>query len=102
MGEKGERILDVIYDEVDGRLNPDGEECWYCGGEGETYDCIDGCCLDAERGCPDCARRCLECFLYAGRRHRQARGPFLLFKPEAYPMTSEGREQMDAKEIVGC
>jgi hypothetical protein len=73
MGEKGERILDVIYDEVDGRLNPDGEECWYCGGEGETYDCIDGCCLDAERGCPDCARRCLECFLYAGRRARAIR-----------------------------
>lgn len=41
------------------------EECWHCGGEGFTYDCIDGCCEDAEDGCELCARRCVECALRA-------------------------------------
>lgn len=71
--DRGEIVLDLIYDEVDRRLNPDMEECWHCGGEGETYDCIDGCCDDAESGCPDCARSCLECRLYAGRRAKAIR-----------------------------
>jgi hypothetical protein len=70
---RGEVLLDLIYDEVDQRLNPGGEECWYCGGEGATYDCIDDCCVDAESGCPDCERPCLECKLYAGRRARAVR-----------------------------
>lgn len=75
MGEidRGDVLLDAIYDEVDQRLNPDNEECWHCGGEGETYDCFDGCCIDAELGCPDCARPCLECRLYAGRRAKAIR-----------------------------
>ena len=70
---RGEVLLDLIYDEVDQRLNPDGEECSHCGGEGATYDCIDGCCVDAESGCSDCERPCLECKLYAGRRARAVR-----------------------------
>lgn len=75
MGEidRGSVLVDAIYDEVDQRLNPNNEECWHCGGEGETYDCIDGCCIDAESGCPDCARPCLECRLYAGRRAKAIR-----------------------------
>ena len=75
MGEqdRGEILLGFIYDDIDNRLNPDREECWYCGGEGETYDCIDGCCDDPESGCVDCARRCLECRLYAGRRAKAIR-----------------------------
>lgn len=39
----------------------DEEECWHCGGEGWTYDCIDGCCEDAEEGCELCAQQCVEC-----------------------------------------
>lgn len=71
--ERGERILEAIYDEVDNRLNPDREECWHCGGEGETHDCIDGCCLDAESGCPDCSRPCPECRINAGIRAKAIR-----------------------------
>jgi hypothetical protein len=58
-------LLDAIYDEVHHRLNPGDEECWHCGGEGYTYDCIDGCCEDAESGCEDCASRCAECAIHA-------------------------------------
>jgi hypothetical protein len=70
---RGEVLLGLIFDEVDQRLNPDGEECWHCGGEGATYDCIDNCCVDPESGCGDCERPCLECKLYAGRRARAIR-----------------------------
>jgi hypothetical protein len=70
---RGEKILDYIYDDVDQRLNPNGDECWYCGGEGATYDCIDGYCVDAESGCADCERPCIECKLYAGQRSRAVR-----------------------------
>ena len=70
---RGERILDYIYDDVDRLLNPDGEECWHCGGEGATFECIDGCCVDAEYGCADCERPCLECKLYTGRRAKAVR-----------------------------
>lgn len=59
--ERGRVLLDVIYDEVDQRLNWNPEECWHCGGEGYTFDCFDGCCLEADIGCEDCARRCPEC-----------------------------------------
>jgi hypothetical protein len=69
----GELLLSAIYDEVDQRLNPSGEDCWHCGGEGETYDCIDGCCEDAESGCPDCARPCPECRINAGLRAKAIR-----------------------------
>jgi len=37
------------------------DECGNCGGEGFTYDCIDGCCLNAEDGCELCAHRCDWC-----------------------------------------
>lgn len=73
MQPRGQLMLDAIEDEVDRRLNPDGEECWYCGGEGETYDCIDGCCEDAESGCPDCARPCIECLTFKRDRLKAVR-----------------------------
>lgn len=71
--ERGERLLDLIYDEVDQKLNPTGEDCWFCSGEGETYDCIDGCCVDAEYGCAECASPCPECRVYAGQRAKAIR-----------------------------
>lgn len=71
--DRAEIILDVIYDEVRFKLNPNDDECWNCGGEGETYDCIDGCCLDAESGCPDCSRPCVECRIHAANVKRAVR-----------------------------
>lgn len=59
--DRGQRMLDAIYDDVDHALNPDGDACWHCGGDGYTHDCIDGFCEDSEIGCEDCARRCPEC-----------------------------------------
>lgn len=60
---RGEALLDAIYDDIDHDLNPNGDECWHCGGDGYVHDCIDGFCLDAEIGCDDCARRCPECLI---------------------------------------
>jgi hypothetical protein len=57
----GERALDMIWDDVRSRLNPDGEECPTCGGDGVVFDCFDGFCLDAEVGCEDCTQVCAEC-----------------------------------------
>lgn len=71
--EKGERLLDWIIDDIDRRLNPDGEDCPECGGEGGTYDCIDGCCLNAEEGCPDCFTPCIGCREYERDRRRAIR-----------------------------
>lgn len=70
---KAERWLDAIYDQVRNELNPHDEECWHCGGEGETYDCIDGCCVNAEDGCPDCARPCLECRIHEAKFQKAVR-----------------------------
>lgn len=70
---RGEVILDMIYDDVDQRLNPDREECWHCGGDGETWNCIDDCCIDADIGCELCRTPCIECRIYAGRRARAIR-----------------------------
>lgn len=70
---RDEMILDHIYMEVDARLNPSGEECWYCGGEGYTHDCIDGCCECADEGCEDCSRPCAECRIYASERAKAIR-----------------------------
>lgn len=64
--ERGERLLEFVIDEVHQRLNPNGDECSFCGGEGFTYDCIDGCCVDAESGCEQCAQRCVECRIFSG------------------------------------
>lgn len=64
--DRGERLLEAIYEEVEQKLGLTGDDCWHCGGEGYTYDCIDGCCEDAESGCPQCERRCPEC---AEREH---------------------------------
>ncbi len=71
--DRGEVLLGLIYDEVDQRLNPNNDECWYCGGEGATYDCIDGCCIDAESGCPDCYRPCIECRINKAMRAKAVR-----------------------------
>lgn len=38
-----------------------GDECGNCGGEGFTYNCIDGCCVDVEEGCDLCPSRCDWC-----------------------------------------
>lgn len=70
---RGEIILDAIEDEVLQRMNPSGEECWNCGGQGETYDCFDGCCEDAESGCAGCARPCIECRLFERDRLKAIR-----------------------------
>lgn len=59
---RGERILEAIEEEVMQRLNPSGEDCPECGGEGYTYDCFEEfACIDPESGCEDCARRCRWC-----------------------------------------
>lgn len=59
--DRGQRMLDAIYDDVDQHLNPNGDECWHCGGDGFIHDCIDGFCYDSEIGCEDCTRKCPEC-----------------------------------------
>lgn len=64
---RGERILEAIEDDVAMRLNPNGEECWHCGGEGYTHDCFDGFCEYAEEGCEDCSRPCRECVIFKGQ-----------------------------------
>lgn len=59
---RGERILEAIEEEVMQRLNPSGEDCPECGGDGYTYDCFgEFACIDPESGCQDCARRCRWC-----------------------------------------
>ena len=35
--------------------------CFQCLGDGELFDCIDGCCMDADLGCDDCAFTCDLC-----------------------------------------
>lgn len=60
-------LLAAIYDEVHQRLNPSGDDCWSCGGEGTFHDCVDGCCEDSEIGCDLCTHECTECVIYAGR-----------------------------------
>jgi hypothetical protein len=61
---RGQLILDAIEDEVHQRLNPSGDDCWYCGGDGYTFDCIDGCCEAADVGCEECTRDCIECRIF--------------------------------------
>jgi hypothetical protein len=60
-------MLEAIEDDVVMRLNPSGEECSHCGGEGYTHDCFDGFCEAAEEGCEDCARPCPECVIFKGQ-----------------------------------
>jgi hypothetical protein len=66
-------LLTAIYDEVNQRLNPSGDDCWNCAGEGTFHDCIDDCCEDSEIGCDDCTHECTECVIFAGRVHRAVR-----------------------------
>jgi hypothetical protein len=70
---RSEILLDFIYDEIDQRMNPDGDECPTCGGAGEIYDCFDGCCVDAESGYAECARPCIECIRYRHARLKAIR-----------------------------
>lgn len=58
---RGERILEAIHEDISHKLNPSGDDCWHCGGEGYTHDCIDGCCENAAEGCAECEQRCPEC-----------------------------------------
>jgi hypothetical protein len=71
--DRGAILLEAICDDVDRSLNPDGDECWHCGGDGATYDCIDGCCVDPESGCSLCARPCLECKIHNANRAKAVR-----------------------------
>nr|RAW03981.1 hypothetical protein DBT41_10090 [Aerococcus urinae] len=71
--DRGEMLLNAIYEDVDQRLNPNGEECWHCGGEGETFDCFDGFCRDADFGCPDCTTACPECRINSAERAKAIR-----------------------------
>lgn len=71
--DRGEALLDAIYDEVDYHLNPNNDVCWNCGGDGVLYDCIDGSCFDAESGCELCSRPCPECHIYAAKRAKAVR-----------------------------
>lgn len=71
--DRGQRLLYAIYDDVDHALNPDGDECWHCGGTGATYDCIDGCCENAAEGCAICERRCPECMIHEKNRAKAVR-----------------------------
>lgn len=66
-GKRAEQLLAFIYDEVIQRLNPNGDDCWNCGGEETVHDCIDGCCEDSEIGCDDCTHECTECAIFKGR-----------------------------------
>ncbi len=72
--DRGQILLDAIYDEVDRRLNPTGDECWHCGGEGWFSDCFEEfACIDPEGGCDDCTRRCPECAHYEAARAKAVR-----------------------------
>lgn len=71
--ERGEILLDAITDDVMHRLNPSGEDCWHCGGEGYVHDCFDGFCEHAEDGCEDCSRRCPECVIHKGQVSKAVR-----------------------------
>lgn len=73
MRERGEMMLAAIYDDVDRALNPEGDECWHCGGEGYVHDCIDGFCNDSEVGCEDCTQRCPECVIHDRARAKAVR-----------------------------
>lgn len=69
---RGELILDAIEDEVMMRLNPGGDECPHCGGEGF----IDGECTCGDDTCC-CAwptpPECTECQRFKARFRREVR-----------------------------
>lgn len=57
------RVNDEAQAELDamGYYDEPEEECWDCGGDGYVFDCLDGCCADADAGCDLCTRRCEVC-----------------------------------------
>lgn len=71
--DRGEVLLEIIHEDVSRRMNPNDEECFHCGGEGYTFDCFDGFCEDAEIGCEQCARPCVECKLHEAKIKRAVR-----------------------------
>lgn len=71
--DRGEVLLGLIYEEVDRQLNPNNDDCWHCGGEGVVFDCFDGFCVDADSGCDQCTRSCIECKIFAGQRAKAIR-----------------------------
>ena len=71
--DRGDIILRAICEDVNCRLNPDGDDCPECNGDGGTYDCIDGMCADAEDGCPDCYTPCTECCIFEQDKRRAIR-----------------------------
>jgi hypothetical protein len=72
--DRGKVLLDAIYDEVDRRMNPNGDECWNCGGDGYIADCHEEwACIDPESGCEDCLRRCPECAIFKHNRLKAIR-----------------------------
>lgn len=70
---RGELLLGFIRDQVAQDLNPNDEECPFCGGEGATFDCFDGCCASADSGCQDCTRPCPECRMHEANITRAVR-----------------------------
>lgn len=71
---RGQVLLEAIEEEVIQRLNPSGEDCPECGGEGYTYDCFqEFACIDPESGCPDCVRSCLWCAELKRNRRKAVR-----------------------------
>lgn len=46
---------------IDDQIFSNDEDCGQCDGSGYTYDCIDGCCVNAEDGCHLCEQRCDFC-----------------------------------------
>lgn len=73
MTEQAEQWLEHLYEAARAELNPGDDDCPHCGGEGETHDCIDGCCEDAEYGCDLCTRACGECVRYHASVERWVR-----------------------------
>lgn len=70
----GGAAYDFLVDQVDHELNPSGEECWNCGGDGYIADCHEEwACIDPESGCEDCMRRCPECAAFKHSRLKKIR-----------------------------
>jgi len=73
MSTRGQMLLDAIEEDVSQSLNPSGEDCWNCGGDGYVHDCIDGFCECAEYGCEDCTSLCPECVIFRGKYAKAVR-----------------------------
>lgn len=61
VNDEAQADLDSYGDYDDDYDDYDDEDCWNCGGEGFVFDCVDGCCVDADAGCDLCTSRCDVC-----------------------------------------